>query len=144
MRPCDVCGGSGEAWKDIPCSEWDHGTSAVFGPNVSCTMVHGSQRPCGRCVDMPWLPWHLLDNETQADVVRGRFKPDPDSVRPYCSIHESMRGVYPDGPTPIGEREGTSCEASLLESEFGWGFASNKDCNWVWVARPQRLEVTDE
>ena len=131
MRPCDECGGSGNA----PAGR--RGGQPVF-------------KLCGRCVDMPWLPVDSIGFASGEDHVHserchplertGRFKPDPDSVRPYCSIHESMRGVYPDGPTPIGEREGTSCEASLLESEFGWGFASNKDCNWVWVAPPQRLE----
>jgi hypothetical protein len=125
MRPCDSCGGSGQV--EMPKPKRTPKTEAIMTTEWF---------DCDACVDLPWLPCPC-DGDAGFRTCsscggRGRFKPDPTKVRPWCLGHDS----------PWYEDEGM-CERAVCEQYYE-GYTRPvpfKKCEVGWVARPQRLEV---
>ena len=118
MRPCDQCGGSGMI------------ATGTVG------MVAVTRQQCVRCVDMPKLipdrelfPGGFTYETWTESVLRGEFKPDPDTIEWRC---EFLQLYWPASDHTSGNRRGLSynCEVEpSMHSECGW------------VERPTRLEV---
>lgn len=131
IRPCDTCGGSGDlgAYPDIlaePCPRCEDRPRLVCPNAIVPGPEGGRMHPFPTCDICQVSEYYLL----------GRFRPDPDTVIRWCFHHDSK-----------GHGD-ESCDVwrllVALRSTGGMPVDGPRDCDIGWVARPERLEVSDD